>query len=437
MKKKFWIALIIFSLVGQIAWVVENMYFNVFIYKMFNASAKDISLMVSFSAIAATLTTIFMGALSDKVGKRKIFICFGYLAWGISILSFAFIRKGIISSLFGEAVNAFTVGVTLVIIMDCVMTFFGSTANDACFNAWLTDNTDNTNRGAAEGLNSMMPLIAILAVFGGFMGFNLDLESSWVVIYIVIGCVVSLIGILGFFLISDNNTKKQDDIGYFQTILYGFKPSVIKKENNLYFALLFFTIFGIAIQIFMPYLIIYYEKTLEMTDYVLIMAPAIILASVVTFFYGKIYDKVGYNKAIIPALLILLLGFIILFLFPGVIIIQGLLMKAVVFIGSLLMMSGYLSGMAVFGARIRDCTPVNMAGRFQGLRIVGQVLIPGVIGPMIGAMVLKNASSIVNNDGTTSFLPNKNIFLASLIVTIVLIIAMLLFIKLTKRKDNL
>lgn len=437
MKKKFWIALIIFSLVGQIAWVVENMYFNVFIYKMFNASAKDISLMVSFSAIAATLTTIFMGALSDKVGKRKIFICFGYLAWGISILSFAFIRKGIISSLFGEAVNAFTVGVTLVIIMDCVMTFFGSTANDACFNAWLTDNTDNTNRGAAEGLNSMMPLIAILAVFGGFMGFNLDLESSWTIIYIVIGCVVSLIGILGFFLISDNNTKKQDDIGYFQTILYGFRPSVIKKENNLYFALLFFTIFGIAIQIFMPYLIIYYEKTLEMTDYVLIMAPAIILASVVTFFYGKIYDKVGYNKAIIPALLILLLGFIILFLFPGVINIQGFLMKAVVFIGSLLMMSGYLSGMAVFGARIRDCTPANMAGRFQGLRIVGQVLIPGVIGPMIGAMVLKNASSIVNNDGTTSFLPNKNIFLASLIVTIVLIIAMLLFIKLTKRKDNL
>ena len=436
MKKKFWIALIIFSLVGQIAWVVENMYFNVFIYKMFNASAKDISLMVSFSAIAATLTTIFMGALSDKVGKRKIFICFGYLAWGISILSFAFIRKGIISSLFGEAVNAFTVGVTLVIIMDCVMTFFGSTANDACFNAWLTDNTDNTNRGIAEGLNSMMPLIAILAVFGGFMGFNLDLESSWTIIYIVIGCVVSLIGILGFFLISDNNTKKQDDIGYFQTILYGFRPSVIKKENNLYFTLLFFTIFGIAIQIFMPYLIIYYEKSLEMTDYVLIMAPAIILASVVTFFYGKIYDKVGYNKSIIPSLLILLLGFIILYLFPGVINIQGFLMKAIVFIGSLLMMSGYLSGMAVFGAKIRDCTPVNMAGRFQGLRIVGQVLIPGVIGPMIGAMVLTNASSIINNDGTTSFLPNKNIFLASLIVTIVLIIVMLLFIKLTKRKDN-
>ena len=41
---KFWMALVIFSLVGQVAWVVENMYFNVFIYKMFRASASQISL---------------------------------------------------------------------------------------------------------------------------------------------------------------------------------------------------------------------------------------------------------------------------------------------------------------------------------------------------------------------------------------------------------
>ena len=72
-RKKFFLALVIFSLTGQIAWVVENMYFNVFIYKMFHASAADISAMVAASAVAATLTTVFMGALSDKLGKRKAF----------------------------------------------------------------------------------------------------------------------------------------------------------------------------------------------------------------------------------------------------------------------------------------------------------------------------------------------------------------------------
>ena len=51
---KFYFALVIFSLVGQVAWVMENMYLNVFIYKMFNASAEAISWMVSASAVAAT-----------------------------------------------------------------------------------------------------------------------------------------------------------------------------------------------------------------------------------------------------------------------------------------------------------------------------------------------------------------------------------------------
>ena len=74
---RFWLALTVFSLVGQVAWVVENMYFNVFVYKMFRASAAQISLMVSASAVTATLTTIFIGALSDRVGRRKLFICAG------------------------------------------------------------------------------------------------------------------------------------------------------------------------------------------------------------------------------------------------------------------------------------------------------------------------------------------------------------------------
>ena len=177
--RAFWPTLVIFSLVGQVAWVVENMYLNVFIYKMFNASAAAISGMVSASAVAATVTTIFVGALSDKIGKRKLFICLGYILWGVSIWSFALIRMDVINALFPAAASAAAVGVSLVIIMDCVMTFFGSSANDACFNAWLTDSTDATNRGKVEGINSMMPLVAILVVFGGFLCIRVtDIEAS-------------------------------------------------------------------------------------------------------------------------------------------------------------------------------------------------------------------------------------------------------------------
>lgn len=75
MKKKlggkFWAAMLIFGLTGQIAWVVENMYLNVFLYKMFHATAGDISLMVGASSVAATLTTVLAGAFSGRVMKRK------------------------------------------------------------------------------------------------------------------------------------------------------------------------------------------------------------------------------------------------------------------------------------------------------------------------------------------------------------------------------
>ncbi len=425
-KAKFFLVLVIFSLTGQIAWVVENMYFNVFIYKMFNASAADISAMVAASAIAATVTTLLIGAFSDKIGKRKVFMCGGYILWGISILSFAFIRTDILSSVFPVA-SAAAIAITLVIIMDCVMTFFGSSANDAAFNAWLTDSTDDSNRGKAEGINAMMPLVAILAVFGGFMSFNLDEAASWTTIFIIIGVAVILIGIVGIFIIEEPTIKSEENKGYFKNIVYGFTPSVIKSNPSLYITLICFAVFGISIQIFMPYLILYYSVSLGMTDYVFIMAPAIILASVFTALWGRAYDKLGYKKSLIPALSLLIVGYIILFFFKA---------TALVFIGSLLMMCGYLSGMAVFGAKIRDLTPENKAGMFQGLRIVGQVLIPGIIGPAIGSAVLSNAEQIKNDDGTFSFKPNENIFLWALIVALVLGVILTLTFIFSKKKES-
>ena len=421
--KKFWLALVLFGLIGQVAWVVENMYFNVFIYKMFHASAADISLMVAASAIAATVTTILMGALSDRIGKRKILICGGYLVWGVSILAFAFVRMDVLTPLCGSAAEAAALGVSLTVILDCVMTFFGSTANDAAYNAWLTDAGDDSNRGRIEGINAMMPLVAILVVFGGFMGFDLDRAESWTSIYLIIGGVVLVIGIAGFFLIQEVPSVKKSD-SYWGSLVYSFRPSAIKGNLLLYAAIGAFAVFNISIQIFMPYLILYYEQSLGMTNYVLVMAPAIILASVATVFYGRLFDKLGFMKSVVPCLVMLGLGYVIL-LFT--------VTTVPVFIGSLLMMCGYLCGMAIFGAMIRQNIPQQMAGRFQGIRIIGQVLVPGVIGPAIGAWVLRDAPQIENQDGTFSFLPDTSIWVASLAVLAVLAVVLYLISLMIRR----
>ena len=427
---KFYLALVIFSLVGQVAWVVENMYLNVFIYKMFHASAEDISLMVAASAVTATVTTLLIGALSDKLGRRKLFICAGYIAWGISILGFALIRLEWVDQTFCRMYSSFgpalSLCITLTIVLDCLMTFFGSSANDAAFNAWLTDATDETNRGAMEGINSMMPLVAILAVFGGFMSLDQDLQKSWTVIFCVIGGLVLALGVAGIFLVEETGVKKQENSRYFANILYGFRPGVIRANLPLYATLAALALYNISIQIFMPYLILYYTESLKMANYVLIFAPAIVVAATFTALYGKVFDRRGFCFAVLPTLALLAVGYVGLYFFRA---------TAPVFLFSMIMMCGFLGTGAMLGAQIRACTPENKAGMFQGLRIVGQVLIPGVVGPAIGAAILKNADTVTNTDGTTSFVPNENIFLGALVALIVTFAALIPLFKLLRREQ--
>ena len=106
---------------------------------------------------------------------------------------------------------------------------------------------------------------------------------------------------------------------------------------------------------------------------------------------------------------------------------------APVFVASLIMMCGFLGTGAVIGAKVRTHTPENKSGMFQGLRIFAQVLIPGVIGPAIGAKILENAATIVGDDGTTSFIPNENIFLGAFVAILAVWIVL---IPLFRRKEK-
>lgn len=236
--------------------------------------------------------------------------------------------------------------------------------------------------------------------------------------------MVILIGIAGFWLIREPKVTPSPAGSYWGSILYGFRPSVIRRHKVLYLTLLAFAGFGISIQVFMPYLILYYEKSLGMTNYVLVMAPAIVLAAVFTAFYGRRYDTHGFRRSILPGIALLMAGYLALYFTRDTL---------PVFFGSLCMMMGYLSSNAIFGAMMRTYTPPEQVGLFQGLRIVAQVLVPGVIGPAIGAAVLKNAELVVNGDGTTSFLPNANIWLAAFATGVVLCgLLALLFARLKK-----
>ena len=143
--------LLLFGLVGQIAWSVENMYFNLFVFETISPDLSAVTLMVQLSGIVATVVTLFAGTLSDKFGNRRAFISHGYAIWGVSVALFGFVSPQLVSRIFNtDSLRSVSIALALVIIGDCIMTVFGSSANDAAFNAWVTDNTTPQNRGTIE-----------------------------------------------------------------------------------------------------------------------------------------------------------------------------------------------------------------------------------------------------------------------------------------------
>ncbi|MBE6835369.1 MAG: MFS transporter [Ruminococcaceae bacterium] len=422
LSKRIWTSVILFGLFGQLAWTVENMYFNKFLYDTISGNTTYISAMVAASAIVATLTTLVMGTLSDRVGKRKIFMVTGYIIWGFTTMAFAFITVDNAAKLF-PTLNAVSVAAVTVIIMDCVMTFFGSTANDGAFNAWVTDITDNSNRARVEAVLSALPLVAVLVVFGVLDSFTQ--KGNWKMFYLVVGGLVTLGGVIGAFLIKESETLKPNRDNYFKNIVYGFRPSTVKANKMLYISFAAFTIVCTAYQVFMPYLIIYIDKRLGIHDYAIPLGVIIILSAVFSIVMGSVLDKVGKHKFLIPMLIVLAVGCV------GVYFSRTLLPLAVT---GTVMMGANLVVSAAINATIRDYTPEDKAGLFQGIRMFFSVLLPMVIGPAIGDAVIQSSKETYVELGVVKNVPTPYIFLASAAVCIIALIPAIILVK-NKNKE--
>ena len=403
--RRIWATLLLFGLFGQLAWMIENMYFNLFLYNTISGDPKAIASMVAASAITATLTTIFMGALSDRVSKRKLFMSLGYIIWGLVTLSFAFLSVENMSKIFhGSNVVLFTV--VVVILMDCIMTFFGSMANDGAFNAWITDVTNEDNRGKIEGVMAILPLMALLIIFGGF-----DImvqQNNWPLFFLISGGLVTAGGIVGVFLIKESNVKKSE-VGYLQTLIYGFKPKTVKTHKKLYIYLLGFAVFNIAVQVYMPYFIIYVQRFLNIDAYALVLGVTLLLASVVSVLVGRLIKAGNKNKFFVPAVAVMAGGLLLLFVTRS---------PVLVILSGVVMMSGNLVLTTVFNVKVRDHTPMDKVGHFQGIRMIFTVMIPMIVGPFLGASVITDSGLFYDDLGVMKPVPTPGIFLVSALVVV-------------------
>lgn len=408
LSAKIWISAVLFGFVGQIAWVVENMYFATLAQDIFaNSGRSDLSyvvttLMVIFSALFATMTTIFAGGFSDRVGKRKPFVAYGYIVWGLTIMVFAFLPM---------KASPETVGLIafLLVAFDCLMTVAGSTANDAAFNGWVADVIDPTNRGKVNAVLAVLPVFATIVIFIGLGSlYSSENQSNWL-FFVVLGAIPTVTGIIALFIMKDSpNLKKSSDPNFFKDIFYGFRLDVIKKNKMMYVCLASLCILGIAQQTFFSYLINYVQNTLGVKDFFIPLAVIVLGSAVITGVLGVLYDKFGRKHFYFPLLALVMAGTLLMYLVKFI---SGNIL-VVLYIFGTLMMGGILSLSGALISTFQDYIPKGYEGRYQGVRMCFVVLIPMIIGPIVSMCIGLGAMG----EGGADFAPPYEIFLAATII---------------------
>ena len=453
LSPRLWIGMLMCSFIGGLAWNVENMYFNTFLWnEVYEGSVgvttltytDAVNIMVTFSAVVAVVTTFIMGTLSEKMKNRKAFISFGYIAWGIITALFGFITKDNVASVFGlsDGVKIVIATAWVVVVMDMIMTFMGSTSNDSAFQAWVTDVTTPETTQKVETAFTFVGFIAmaVIMVVGSMAQGG---AISYSAFFIGLGIVVTLAGVVALFVV--DNPKKLEDAkkdanapktSYWADLFYGFRPSVIKENSKLYLILVATGIFNCAFQVFFPYLLTYFGEVVIKANETLFasMPPSLIIVaavSIITLIAGIIVLLKVYNKskaaAFIPSVISLIVGLLLMFFAKTNLYLM--------LIGAAFTLVGYVVIMIQFGANVRDSIPQDKVGLFQGVRMIFFVLIPMVVGPTLGNIATKNSTvTITDVSGAESMLPTEMMFLYAAIVAVFIFIPLLAYLKKDKEK---
>ena len=187
------------------------------------------------------------------------------------------------------------------------------------------------------------------------------------------------------------------------------------KNKLLYGALGVFAFLGISVNTLVPYLLLYYGNILGMKNAAVVTLPAAILGAVLMVLYGKVYDMLGFKTSAKPAAWMLAVGFAVLYFAKTAV---------PVFAGFFLMLSGYLSTMAVFGAKLRDVVGEGKAGKLLKVPVTGLVLFLGVLGPALSAWVLYSAGTMPDAGGI--------LFLSAFLTIVCLAAAMMLIFRMIR-----
>lgn len=407
-----WLVMAALAITGQIAWAVENSWFNTFVFDTITPDPRPVAWMVAASAITATLTTLFMGTLSDRTrsrwGRRRPYILFGYVLWGISTLIFP--TTAYIQPTSGA--------IFLVVAADSLMTFFGSTANDAAFNAWTADIATSSQRGKVEGvLNLSIFLAQIIALTAA--GMLID-SLGYLTFFFVLGAIVIGVGVVAGSLLKDAPlTGKSEPASSFWAEFAGlFKLDLLKEHRQLFILLLFIMISSIGMNVSFPYLIIYLENYLGIskTEFSIIGGSVMFGSALLAIPFGILADRWNKRGMIAVAVIASSAGGILLSLVSSLplLALTGLIWQAFAVASSVASV-----------AWLKDLLPEQKRGQFLGIRMVFWIAIPMVVGPWIGSTLIQTFGIPTTLGGQAGYIPVPIIFQAGSAISLLALIPLL------------
>ena len=394
------------ALTGQIAWAVENSWFNTFVYDTITPDPRPVAWMVAGSAITATLTTLFMGTLSDRTrsrwGRRRPFILVGYILWGLSTVLFPTVAY----------IQTTSIAIIMVVVADSIMTFFGSTANDAAFSAWTTDIATTETRGRVEGvLNLSVFLAQIVAMVAA--GMLID-SLGYFTFFYLLGGIVIVVGVVAGSMLQDVKLPAESEVpkrSFLSEFAELFDINTLKENRELFIILIFIMLSSIGMQVSLPYLIIYLENYIGVTktEFSIIGGAVMLGSAVFAIPFGLLADKWNKRNMIFFATIVSSLGGILLSLVKSLplLALTGLLWQAF----------SVAMGIASV-AWLKDLLPEQNRGKFLGIRMIFWIAIPMVIGPWLGSTLIQNFGAPTTLNGQAGFVPAPIIFQVGSVISL-------------------
>ncbi|MBR1439804.1 MAG: MFS transporter, partial [Lachnospiraceae bacterium] len=254
----FWALIWALGLAGQLCWNMENQWFNTFVYAKIAKDPTIISWMLAISAVATTVSTFLFGCVSDRKGNRKMLVSVGYILWGVFTILF-----GTTEFLSNQSEgDAALIGVIFAVVAaDAIMSFFGSMGNDIGFNAWINDHMNKENAGSLGAALAVQPVIGTIAgtILGGLL---VGADDNYMRLFVVIGGIVILLGVLSLVGMHDVDTLKPSVKGRFSEQFFSiFHVKEYLQHRELVFVNLMLAVYFISFNVYFSHLgnfMIYY-----------------------------------------------------------------------------------------------------------------------------------------------------------------------------------